>query len=317
MSSIPFALPKNCDVLVAGAGGGFDCICGLPIVLELESRGHFVHIANYSFTNFKEIKNAVWHSKNLIEITADSKLDRDNYFPEFHLSNWYRQKFKVEKSVWGFTKDGVKPTLESYKYLINKFDIKAVICIDGGVDGIFRGDEFDLGTPSMDSILVISTHLSNAPIRLYACTAFGTEGAEGKVSHAQALNRMADLIAQNAFLGVGTIRQDNNNGADFIEAISFIYSQLSPLEESIIVNTILAAIKGNYGKQNVHPKTQTSQPWISPLTSLIWYFKADEVAKMKLFYEAAKNSISVGEVADAIENVRRKVGIKPFESIPI
>lgn len=317
MSTIPFGLPKHSNILIAGAGGGFDFLCGLPIILELEARGHSTHIANYSFTNLKEIKNATWHSENLLEIKADSTLENDNYFPEFHLSNWYRQNKKIEKSVWCFTKSGVKQTLESYNYLINKFDIKAVICIDGGVDGIFRGDEFDLGTPSMDSISVISTHLSKAPIRIYACTAFGTEGAEGKVSHAQALNRMSDLITENAFLGVGTIRQNDKFGAEFIDAVSFIYSRLEPLGESIILNTLIASIKGKYGNQNVHPKTQFTQPWISPLTSLIWYFNADNVSKSKLFYESAKNSFSVAEVAEAIEEVRQKINIKPYEDIPI
>jgi hypothetical protein len=38
MSDLPLELPPGCTVLVAGAGGGFDFLCGLPIVLELEAR---------------------------------------------------------------------------------------------------------------------------------------------------------------------------------------------------------------------------------------------------------------------------------------
>ena len=211
----------------------------------------------------------------------------------------------------------MKPTLESYNYLIEKHAIDVVICIDGGVDGIFRGDEFDLGTPSMDSISVIATSLSNAKSRIYACTAFGTEGAEGQVSHAQALNRMSELIQQNAFLGVGTIRKNTKSGADFMGAVESIFQNLSPVRRSIIISTITASMKGAYGRTVVHDKTHYNPPWISPLTSLIWFFAADDVAKMKLFYDEAKTSMTVSEVAASIEKVRSHNPIQPFEPIPI
>ena len=51
MTMLPLDLQKNETVLIAGAGGGFDFLCGLPIALELEALGHSVHFANYSFTN--------------------------------------------------------------------------------------------------------------------------------------------------------------------------------------------------------------------------------------------------------------------------
>jgi hypothetical protein len=189
--------------------------------------------------------------------------------------------------------------------------------MDGGVDGIFRGDEFDLGTPSMDSISVIATHLCQAKSRIYACTAFGTEGAESQVSHAQALQCMAQLTAQSAFLGVGSIRKNTPSGAEFLRAVESIFERLSPVRRSIIVSTMVASMRGVYGKAVVHDNTHHSPPWISPFTSLIWYFEADAVAMMKLFYEDAKTSESIVEVATAIERVRSQRPIQPFEAIPI
>lgn len=56
MTTIPLPIPPQSTVLVAGAGGGFDFLCGLPIVLELEAAGHTVHIANYSFTNLGAVR---------------------------------------------------------------------------------------------------------------------------------------------------------------------------------------------------------------------------------------------------------------------
>lgn len=317
MSTFPLIIPSGSQVLIAGAGGGFDFLCGLPLVLELEAQGHKVHIANYSFTHLKDVKQANWHSDYLLEINAHSHLESGDYFPEMHLAKWYQQKKNLKRSVWCFAPAGVKPTLESYNYLIEKYSIEVVICIDGGIDGIFRGDEFDLGTPSMDSISVISTSLSNAKSRIYACAAFGTEGAESRVSHAQAFHRMSELIQKDAFLGVGTLRKNTSYGAEFIDAVESIFGNISPVRRSIIVSTMIASMKGIYGKTVVHEKTHSNPPWISPLTSLIWFFEADAVAQMKLFYDEAKTSITVSDVASAIEKVRGQRPIQPFESIPI
>jgi len=317
MSAFPITIPDKSNILIAGAGGGFDFLCGLPIALELESQGHKVYIANYSFTNLKEVRKGIWHSDYLLEINAQSYLESGDYFPEVQLSKWYQQKRSLQRPIWCLSQAGVKPTLESYNLLIKKYAIDIVICIDGGVDGLFRGDGFDLGTPSMDSISVLATSLCNAKSRIYACAAFGTEGAEGRVSHAQALQRMAELTQQNAFLGVGTIRKNTECGAEFMHAVESIFQNLTPVRRSIIVSTMIASMKGIYGKTVVHEKTHYSPPWISPLTSLIWFFEADAVARMKLFYEAAKNSLTVLEVADSIEKARAECAIQPFEPIPI
>jgi hypothetical protein len=317
MSSFPILLPKGSRVLIAGAGGGFDFLCGLPIVLELEAQGHTVHIANYSFTNLKAVVDGKWHSDFLLEISAHSRLGMGDYFPELLLAKWYLESRGTERSIWCFAQAGVQPTLESYNLLVEKLGIDVVICIDGGVDGIFRGDEFDLGTPSMDSISVLATSLCAAKSRIYACTAFGTEGAEGQVSHAQALNRMAELTAQDAFLGVGTIRKNTECGPEFLDAVTSIFSGLNPVRRSIIVSTMVASMQGIYGKTVVHEKTHLSPPWISPLTSLIWYFEADSVARMKLFYEDATRSMTVADMAAAIEKAREMRRVQPHESIPI
>jgi hypothetical protein len=317
MSSFPIPLPKGSHVLIAGAGGGFDFLCGLPIVLELEAQGHQVHIANYSFTNLKAVRQGRWHSDHLLEITPRCYLEAGDYFPELLLAKWYLQSKGAECSIWCLAQAGVQPTLESYNLLVEKLGIDVVICIDGGVDGIFRGDEFDLGTPSMDSISIIATSLCKAKSRIYACTAFGTEGAEGKVSHAQAFNRMSELTAQDAFLGVGAIRKNTECEIEFLNAVHSIFGALSPVRRSIIVSTMVASMQGVYGKTVVHEKTHYSPPWISPLTSLIWYFEADKVARMKLFYEDATQSMTVADVAAAIEKVRAARPVRPHESIPV
>ena len=313
---MPLELPPG-GVLVAGAGGGFDFLCGLPIVLELERRGHEVQIANYSFTCLPQVRGGTWHGENLLQVTADAQLQQGDYFPEQLLARWYRERKAIEKPVWCLAQTGVVPTTGSYNYLIDRLGIQTVICIDGGVDGIFRGDEWDLATPSMDSISVMATSLCRASQRIYACTAFGTEGAEGKVSHAQALARMADLVRADAMLGVGTTIRKSQVGREFLDAVETIFGWVPPLRRSIVVGTLQAAAQGAFGPTVVHEKTRQRPPWVSPLTSLIWYFEADAVARMKLFYESSLGSTTVEEVVNAVEQARGRAGIKPYESIPI
>ena len=273
---VPFTLPEGSSVLVVGAGGGFDFVCGLPIALELEARGHDVHIANYSFTNLLAVTNATVHSECLLEVTADSTSDNE-YFPEKYLAMWFRHRRNCSRSIWCLGKHAVPQTLESYRYLVNRLKAHAVVCVDGGVDGIFRGDETDLGTPSMDAVSIISTSLCGAERRIYASVGFGTEGAEGQVCHAQALQRMAELIAADASLGVGAILRYAASGRDFLDAVDFIFAQLPRIRRNIMVSSLVVSINGAFGRTVVHPKTEERSPWLSALTSLIWYFEAAAV----------------------------------------
>jgi len=94
MVVVPFDLPLESPVLVVGAGGGFDFLCGLPNALELEERGHHVVLANYSFTRLRDVGNAVWHTGHLLEVTADATLD-DEYFPERDVAAWYFEQPSV------------------------------------------------------------------------------------------------------------------------------------------------------------------------------------------------------------------------------
>jgi len=316
MSVFPFDVKKRSRFLVAGAGGGFDFLCGLPICLELERRGHDVTIASYSFAPLGKVEGGRWHGDHLVEIDAASSMPGGGYFPEVRLSKWYEGR-GIDKRIWCLTREGVQPTLRSYDYLIGKFGIDTVICVDGGVDGIFRGDEHDLGTPSMDSASVIAASLCRVRTRIYACTAFGTEGAEGKVSHAQVLNRMADLIRGDAMLGVGTILRRQPSGGLFAEGARYVLDAMPDVNQSTIVNSVLAAMDGAFGRTAVNAKTRERMPWISPLTAMIWYFDAGAVARMKLFYDEAVRSETVEEVASAIDRARTRTGVKDYEDIPI
>ena len=88
---------------------------------------------------------------------------------------------------------------------------------------------------------------------------------------------MAELIAADASLGVGAILRSTATGRDFLDAVDFIFSQMPPIRRNIMVSSLVASINGAFGRTVVHPKTEERSPWLSALTSLIWYFEAAAV----------------------------------------
>ena len=73
-------------VLVAGAGGGFDVLCGLPLYFALRAAGKTVHLANLSFAALEAATGRAL-APGLIEIKATST-GWGSYFPELHLASW-------------------------------------------------------------------------------------------------------------------------------------------------------------------------------------------------------------------------------------
>jgi hypothetical protein len=128
---------------------------------------------------------------------------------------------------------------------------------------------------------------------------------------------MADLVRADAMLGVGVTLRKSEVGRGFLDAVETMFRWLPPLRRSIVVGTLQAAVLGAFGPTVVHEKTRERPPWVSPLTSLIWYFEADAVARLKLFYESSLRSTTVHEVADAIEQARSQSSIEPYQPIPI
>ena len=47
-------LEKAQNILIAGAGGGFDIYSGLPLYFNLRAQGKRVHLANFSFTHLSQ-----------------------------------------------------------------------------------------------------------------------------------------------------------------------------------------------------------------------------------------------------------------------
>jgi len=107
---IPFfnELDKAQNILIAGAGGGFDVFCGLPLYFSLKKSGKTVHLANLSFTElgYCDGERPV---PSLVRVVANTSGSR-NYFPEVHLANFLIGRFG-ETPVHAIERTGGQPVL--------------------------------------------------------------------------------------------------------------------------------------------------------------------------------------------------------------
>ena len=271
--------------------------------MGLQKQGHKVHYANYSFSNLKEYDSERL-SDVVVQVDHNTHLPNDTYFPEIHFSAWCHRTLKRKTPVFCFEKTGVQPLKHAYNLLHRKLNLDACLLIDGGIDGIFRGDEYGLGTPSMDSISMIAANLSDIPLKHYAFTAFGSEGVNQEVCHSDALARTAELIQNNGYFGVSALVNVENETKLFVDACDFIFSKMPAHQHSNIVCSILSALRGDFGYVTVNEKTKIHPIWVSALTNMYWFFDLDKAARLKLFYDDAVHTSTVEEMASTIEKYR-------------
>jgi hypothetical protein len=222
VSSLPFfeALEESKSILIAGAGGGYDVFCGLPLYFNLKSRGKTVHLANLSFADvIRSTGRKITDS--LVEIKATTE-GYGSYFPELYLSRWFTtQGEKVP--IYAFENTGVKPLTEAYQALVKLLEIDTIILVDGGTDSLMRGDEIDLATPEEDaaSIAVIA-NLEHVPTKLLVCLGFGVDTYHG-VCHANFLEAVAALTQSNDFLGAWSLLPQMSDVQKYREASEYTF----------------------------------------------------------------------------------------------
>lgn len=311
---LPIALPPASTVLVAGAGGGYDVVCALPLALALRKKGHKVHLASNSSSPLEEVAEA---RETLFSITADTPLPRSGYLPEAGLARWWRNTFDETITVWCYRKLGVRPLAQAFATLAEELGLEAVIICDAGVDGLFQGNEHDLGTPTTDAVSILAAYKQKQLATYYVFTAFGTEGRNHEVRHCDALLRIAQLVPTGGLLGVSALLPQQQEGKHFLDALDTIHRATAPHWHSNMASSIAAALQGLFGHQELTVKNTEAPIWVSPLTLLYWFFSLDQIAEAKPYLLEVLETDTPQEVARAIEATRRRLGILPRLDIPI
>lgn len=318
MLELPFfkELEKSKNVLLAGAGGGFDIFSGLPLYFALEAAGKQVHLANLSFSFLppSQITKETRLSPSLVKVSADTPLFTD-YFPEKFLSQWFREQGK-EIPVYCFERTGVKPLLASYNALVEHLALDTIILIDGGTDSLMRGDEIGLGTPQEDTSSIVAVDEVAVERKLLACLGFGVDHFHG-VCHAHFLEAVAELTRNHGYLGMFSILEEMKEVQLYRMATESVFKSM-PQDISIVSSSIISAIAGNYGNHHTTPRTRNSKLWINPLMPVYWCFKLQNVAERLLYRDALKSTETFDDVSGAIKEFRIACqNIRPREDIPV
>jgi hypothetical protein len=306
-------LSTSQGVLIAGMGGGYDIFGGLPIYLTLKQRGLQVHLANLSFSEIGYVTPAVRLTDTLVGVQAHQR-SRLPYFPELHLARWFQETHGDDLTIWCFARVGARPLVANYRVLIEHLGIDSIVLVDGGVDGLMRGDEAQIGTPVEDmlSLLAVQRQLHLAT-RLLCCLGLG---AETDVCHAQVFENMATLTACGGFLGSCSLVRQMGVYESYQDAVSYVHER-SPSDPSVIHASVLSAAQGHYGNFHLTQKTRGSRLWISPLMPLYWFFALEQVAERNLLLEYLVDTDTFDEAIRAVLSARQSLKIRPYTRVPL
>ncbi len=305
------ALKDSEKVLIAGAGGGFDVFCGLPLFFALEAQGKEVHLANLSFSDLSGVRERPLAS-TMAKVTAEAD-GFDGYFPEKHLCEWFRAEGR-EVAVYAFQKSGVVPLREAYERLVAELRVDTVVLVDGGTDSLMRGDEPGLGTPAEDMASIAAVYALDVPRKFLACLGFGVDTFHG-VGHYYFLEAVAELARQGAFLGTFSLHPAMPTVARYLAALDFVHAR-APLRPSIVNTSIQSAIEGHYGDVQRTERTRGSELWINPLMAQYFSFALGPLAERVRYLPLLAETQTMFEVVATIEGFRRGRDIRPRRVMP-
>ncbi len=306
-------LENSHDVLLAGAGGGFDIFAGLPLYFSLRSAGKSVHLANLSFTALGYCRAE--RPVPSLCCVLPSTTGPSSYFPELYLAQWLA-KHGCEMPVYAIEQTGARSVADAYEWLATHLHLDTVIVVDGGMDSLMRGDEFCLGTPEEDMASLAAANAVAGPARqLLVCTGFGIDAFHG-ICHAQFLENVAALIKEGGYLGAWSLTREMAEFRLYEEACQYVFARM-PGRPSIVNSSILSAVNGEFGDHHATGRTAGSKLFINPLMGLYWAFKLECVARRNLFLPQIKNTEDYAELSNAIHRFRATVPKpRPWTQIP-
>ena len=291
LARLPFleALQPCQRILIAGAGGGFDVVAGLPLYEYLVAQGKQVWLASLSFSELTKARGRKLGSY-IVEVDADSGGDGD-YFPERYLSEWLARGGE-HTPVYSYKAVGPMVMLEIYQRLVKEFQLDTLVLVDGGTDILMRGDEPAMGTPMEDMCSLAAADMLDLRHKFVVCLGFGVDVFH-EVCHHYVLEAIADMNRHGEYLGAFSLTADMPEFQALVEAVDYICSR-TPGKESIVMTSVVAAGQGCFG--NFHPtdRTRDSKLFLNPLMSMYFCFQLRGLARRCLYLDYLKDKVHRG-----------------------
>ena len=309
--SIPNSLLESTNVLIAGAGGGFDVFAGLPLYFALRKLGKRVVLANLSFS-YLGGTDALQPVPGTYRIT-DKTSAPGPYFPEGVLAQ-YLETREMSCPIYAFEKAGVRRVQSGYRYVAQEHEIDAIVLVDGGTDILMRGDESGLGTPEEDMVSLASVSTIDVPTRLVYCLGFGIDAFHG-VCHAHFLENVAALSQSGGFRGSMSLLPDMEESGFYLDAVRFSEERM-PSQPSIVNTSIASALAGEFGDVHRTERTKSSELFINPLMSMYWIFDLPALVSRSLYLDRLMNTDSIWDVQNEIQLFRGGQRKREYQPIP-
>jgi len=305
---------ENCqNILIAGIGGGFDVFIGLPIYFTLRNLGKTVHLANYTFANFKRLPH-VAESEVLIpdRLVAVSGLKESRwavFCAEGGLAQWLKTQDNTTHSIWLLPNEGGVAITEAYQMLIERLSPDALILVDGGVDSLMRGDEEEPGTLLEDSLSLVGVRTLPVPVKILACLGMGTEIEEGLAVNL-ALENIAALTRAGGFWGSCALTADMEAFQFYEAACRSVWEQPKG-PKSHISTRVIPAVHGEFGNYHMYPYDQDITVSISPFMGFYWFFNAEAVIARHLLLDTLAPTTSLTHASFHCAYARREMKLRP------
>lgn len=298
--NIPFfnELNRAKKILIAGAGGGYDVISGVPIYLYLRHLGKEVVLANLSFSQLQWTNNRLV-MPYLYEITLNS--DHVAYFPEKHLLDWLATRDEYPQ-MYGIKTAGVQKLAQIYHYLIDEHQVDTVILADGGTDSLMFGDEIQVGTIVEDACSVLAVHEATKNSASNAYLSAVGFGVERDINHYACLENMSALVRAGDYLGAFSLTENMPEGKAYIELVNYL-NQVG-YRPSIVTNNVKSAMLGAFGDFHAVERAKSSEQFISVLMNIYWNFQVSGIAEHIAFKDEVIHSNTIEEFIEGYSHYR-------------
>ena len=304
-------LQNSNRILVAGCGGGFDVFAGVPLAQYAQARGKSVVFANFSFANLwlsgaERISPTMWR--------VDAASAEIPYFPEKWLAEWLDARGQPAP-IYAFAKSGVRPLSAAYGWIMDRHQIDLVLLVDGGTDSIIFGDEPGVGSAVEDAVSILAVDGVAGERAVLAAIGFGIDHYHG-VSHHAFLQNVAALTREGGFLGAFSLLSGRPEADAFLDLVD--YADLrQPLHPSIVCNSIVSALRGEFGDYHATNRTSGQALFINPLMSQYWTFDVARVVHHMGYASELARTDRLEDARRTIELWRETVALRPRQSIPL
>jgi len=271
------------NILIVGAGGGFDVYAGLPLAYTwMMNPPKFpveIVLANYIAQRNPDF---------VLRETTETDYPQSEYQPKI------ADKIGVATHSYTVGRNGVQLVRKAYQEIVDKFSIDTIVMIDGGVDALMHGDEENSGTVLEDFIAILAASRINVPNKYLVCLGFGCEQEEN-LNHYRVLENIADLSKSGDFLGSCSLTRNMKCFEYYREQCENAWEEK---RKSHIHTRIIPSVLGQFGDCTMHDidakvfgeVKRIEKSFLSPLKGIYWFFSLEGVVARNKFREILEPS---------------------------